>query len=90
MCGEPIGDITSALAQPNDGEPVHFDCTLRSAVEELQPSTDEKVIYLGNGDFAVVSNEAYQKRQLKIVRRTVWEKQEEKSEWRIKLRAELR
>jgi hypothetical protein len=90
ICGDPIKDITSALARPNDGTPVHFDCALKIAGEELKPREDEKVIYLGKGSFAVVELQAYQQRSLKITRRTDWENLEEKFEWRQKLRADVR
>ena len=89
ICGEPIQDITSALSRPADGEAVHFDCALKSAEEQLSPVDGEKVVYLGSGGFAAVELEAYQKRKLKIIRRSEWEKADEKSEWRTKLRTDL-
>lgn len=90
ICGEPIQDITSALARPNDGTPVHFDCALKIVSEELKPGEGEQVIYLGKGSFAVVEQQAYQQRILKISRRKDWENLEEKSEWRQGLRADVK
>lgn len=89
ICGEPIKDITSALCEPSGGKAVHFDCALKSAEKQLCPGEGEKVIYLGNGSFAVVDSQAYQQRKLKIIRHLDWEKQEEKSEWRTSLRTHL-
>ena len=90
ICGEPIQDITSALAGPSDGTPVHFDCALKSVSDKMNPGEGEKVIYLGKGSFAVVELKAYQKRSLKIIRRIDWENPEEKSEWRQDLRTDLK
>ncbi len=89
MCGEVIKDISSALAVPSGGEPVHFDCALKAAAEKLNPGEGEKVIYLGKGSFAVVESEAYQQRKLKIVRNLDWENPEEPAVWRQELRAEI-
>ena len=90
ICDEPIKDITSALARPTDGTPVHFDCALKIVSEELNPGEGEKVIYLGKGSFAVVELQAYQQRDLKINRRIDWENLEEKSKWRLELRTDVR
>ena len=90
ICGEPIQDITSALARPNDGTPAHFDCALKLVSEELKPVEGEQVIYLGKGSFAVVEKQAYQQRNLKITRRKDWENIEEKSEWRQELRTDVK
>lgn len=90
VCGEPIKDITSALARPSDGEAVHFDCALRVVSEELKPGEGEKVIYLGNGSFAVVDEKDYLQRKLKIERRVDWENLEEKSSWRLELRTDVK
>lgn len=90
ICGEPIKDITSALAMPINGSPVHFDCALKTVSEELKPGKGEKVIYLGKGSFAVVELQAYQQRKLRINRRIDWENLEEQSEWRRELRTDVR
>jgi hypothetical protein len=89
-CGEDINDITSALADPRDGGPVHFECAIKAAEAELKPGEGEKVIYLGKGGFAVVESKSYQQRKLKIIRRMDWEKLDEVSSWRKDLRTELR
>lgn len=90
ICGEAIQDITSALARPNDGTPVHFDCALKLVSEDLKPGEGEQVIYMGKGSFAVVEKQAYQQRNLKISRRKDWENIEEKSEWRQELRTDVK
>ena len=89
ICAEPIKDITSALARPSDGSAVHFDCALKSVIEELNPAENEQVIYLGKGSFAAVDKAEYQQRKLKINRRTDWENLEQKAEWRLELRTEV-
>lgn len=90
VCGEPIADITSALARSEDGAAVHFDCALQSAESRLKPKNGEKVIYLGSGSFAAVEESAYQNRSLKILRRFEWENRDSPREWRLGLRTRLR
>ncbi|MCG8451580.1 MAG: hypothetical protein MI717_00180 [Spirochaetales bacterium] len=90
VCGEIIRDITSALGQSADGQPVHFDCALKAAQKELEPQGDEKVIYLGKGRFAAVDAGMYQKRRLKILRQTDWEVPQEPLEWRTNLRLNMK
>ena len=90
VCGAPITDITSALAQSTDGAAVHFDCALQSAEAQLKPQNGEKVIYLGSGSFAAVEESAYRQRSLKILRSFSWENPEAVGSWRIDLRTRLR
>lgn len=82
-CGEQIQDITSALAEKGGEGPVHFDCVLSflQGAENLGPN--EKIVYIGQGRFAVVVFEnPADTRKFKIVRAIEWESRDTKAEWR--------
>jgi len=89
VCNEPIGDIITAIAKPDSNLPIHFECALEIVSEELNPGDDEKVIYLGKGNFAVVELKAYQRKRLIVRRQVDWEDVETRSDWRMKLRTNL-
>lgn len=82
-CGQPIQDITSALADRDSGEPIHFDCVLAflQGAENLGPT--EKLVYIGHGRFAVmVFENPADTKKFKIVRTIEWENRDTKAEWR--------
>jgi hypothetical protein len=82
-CSQPIQDITSALADKGTGEPVHFDCVLSFLQGAENLAANEKIIYIGQGRFAVMPFEnPADTRKFKIIRTIEWENREEKSEWR--------
>ena len=82
-CGEVIKDITGAIADKSTGEPVHFDCVLNH-LEETEPhSENEKIVYIGHGNFAVIAFEnPLDTRKFKIVRLIEWEDRNTRPEWR--------
>jgi len=56
-CGKPIRDISTAIADKDTGNPVHFDCvTARIALGENLDKGD-KIIYIGGGRFGIVNYE---------------------------------
>ncbi len=82
-CGQPIQDVTSALADRESGSPIHFDCAIEflQGAENIKP--EEKIVYIGQGRFAVMVFETPSDlRKFKIVRTIEWEKRETKAEWR--------
>ncbi len=89
ICREPVKDIYSALSHPEDGIAVHFDCALKDAEKKLKPENDEKIIYHGNGCFAVIAAYPSNRNKLKILRRIDWEKLDESPDWRKKLQTDI-
>jgi len=82
-CGQPIQDITSALADKTSGEAVHFDCVLAFLQGAENLAANEKIVYIGQGRFAVMFFEnPADTRKFRIVRTIEWESREEKAEWR--------
>jgi hypothetical protein len=82
-CGEPIQDVTSALADKDSGGPVHFDCVVKFLEGAENLGANEKIVYVGQGRFAVMFFEnPVDTRKFKIVRMIEWERREERAEWR--------
>ena len=53
-CGQEIENIAEAFTA-SDGGYVHFDCVISRIAETERLSADEKISYIGAGNFAVVS-----------------------------------
>lgn len=82
-CGEPIQDITSAMNDRETGAPVHFDCVLKFLQGAENLAANERLVYIGQGRFAVMYFEnPVDTRKFKIVRTIEWEKREQKESWR--------
>ena len=85
-CGEPIKDITVAVASKETGEPAHFDCVLKLLEESEPRAENEKIIYIGQGNFAVVFFEnPHNPKKFKISRLIEWEDKKQKLEWRMSI-----
>lgn len=52
ICGEPIESIIEAITE-SDGNYSHFDCVIDKIKNEYKVSENEKVSYIGQGNFAV-------------------------------------
>jgi len=82
-CGEPITDLTQALSDKNTGKPVHFECILKFLKNSEVLKEKEEVVYIGNGNFAVVYFENPKVRsKFKIVKLIEWEDRSKIYEWR--------
>lgn len=83
LCGEPITDIESAIANRKSGKPVHFDCVLSQLAESEALGQNEKLTYIGQGKFAVLHFEnIHDMRHFTIRREIEWEERENRHEWR--------
>lgn len=82
-CGEPIQDVTSALSDKATGTPMHFDCVLSFLQGAENLGANEKIVYIGQGRFAVMFFENLSDtRKFKIIRTIEWEGREGRAEWR--------
>ena len=82
-CGLPIADVGSALMSREDGQPLHFDCALAVLSEREKLAENERLTYIGQGRFGVITYEnPHDIRSFKIQRIIEWEKSDEKVEWR--------
>ncbi len=82
-CGEPIQDITSALTDRESGTPIHFDCAVRFLEGAESVSDKQKIVYIGQGRFAVMEFEIPgDTKKFHIIRTIEWESREHRAEWR--------
>jgi hypothetical protein len=83
MCKKPVTEISSALADKVTGEPVHFDCVLRTISERENLLPNQKITYIGQGRFAVITSDNPQDlKNFQIVRIIEWEDREKTYQWR--------
>lgn len=82
-CGNRIEDLTSAIADKESGQPVHFDCVIEflKKAEDLKPQ--EEILYIGNGNFAIAYFENPKLRKnFKIIRLIEWENKNKIYPWK--------
>jgi len=82
ICQKPIYDLSSALADKENGAPVHFDCALRHVSEQETLAPGEKLVYIGSGAFAVVEYVDRSETAFTIKRRLLFEEEGKKQDWR--------
>ncbi len=83
MCKKPVTEISSALADKTTGEPVHFDCVLNVISERENLLPNQKITYIGQGRFAVITSDNPQDlKNFQIVRIIEWEDREKTYQWR--------
>lgn len=86
-CGKEIKDLNIALSDKNTGSPVHFDCILEFIKKTEEIREGEEVIYIGNGNFAIVSFENPKTRKnFKIVKLIEWEEKNNSHQWKEKIK----
>jgi hypothetical protein len=82
-CGKPIKDLSAALADKTDGNPVHFDCVLHFLQQNETLREDEAILYIGQGRFAVIKYASMvTMKEFTIVRIIEWEDKNQRAEWR--------
>lgn len=82
-CGKPIKDISAALADKQDGKPVHFDCVLNYLQQQEILQENEAISYIGQGRFAVIKYASMvTMKEFSIERIIEWEDKNSRAEWR--------
>lgn len=85
-CGQPITEIASAIADKTSGEPIHFDCALNEVKQAEPTGENEKIAYIGQGRFAVLSYENIRDQRHFTIKKIIeWESREQESQWRGEL-----
>jgi hypothetical protein len=86
-CGEAIGHPEMAIASPESGEPMHFDCAISEIADKEDLGAREKICYLGQGNFAVVSYKSGStERDFSVKKIIPYENREKETEWRRSMR----
>ncbi|MBC8343720.1 MAG: hypothetical protein H8E61_07040, partial [Bacteroidetes bacterium] len=80
ICGKVIDTIAQTIGGPAKDEFSHFDCAIRTLSENENLKSDQKICYIGNGDFAIIE---YNKKNFSggfsVVKRISYENQEMKT-----------
>jgi hypothetical protein len=85
-CGKAIKDITTAIADPDTGKPVHFDCVIDSIIGNERLESGDTVSYIGGGRFGIIHfNNPPDARDFRIKKVLEWENKENRSEWRMSI-----
>lgn len=85
-CGKPITDMASSMASKNGSAPMHFECAMEQVSCNEKLEQNEKIAYIGQGRFAVLSYENIRdQRHFKIKKIIEWESRDAKPEWRSEI-----
>jgi len=80
ICNQSVKYLLTAISVGEDNKPAHFDCVLKKIAEEENLEPREKISYIGNGNFAIVSGKPGKDL---IIRKIIeFEGRESKGEWR--------
>lgn len=83
ICGKPILEMSSAIADKNTGKPAHFDCVMEKLSETEKVGQNEKICYIGQGRFGILYYENPRDvRHFTIKKIIDWEEKDKRSEWR--------
>ncbi len=90
LCGKLVRDISNAIAHKETREPVHFECVMKeiALTEEIKES--QKLCYLGQGTFGVVSMKDRSGKDFTIHKKIIYEKHDEAIQWRKKISEDLK
>lgn len=89
ICEKPIEDLPSAVSDKASGKPAHFDCVLKKLSDAENLAPNQRVAYIGQGRFAVISFEnPSDTKHFKIEKTIEWEDKSNAIEWRTEM-AEL-
>lgn len=83
ICEKPIEDLASAICDKASGKPAHFDCILKKLTESESLAPNQRVAYIGQGRFAVISSEnPSDTKHFKIEKTIEWEDKNNPLDWR--------
>ena len=83
VCGKNIEDLTTALTNRGNSDPIHFDCAIEILSKEEKLSEGDKITYIGQGRFGILNfPNVHDMKHFTIKKIIDWEKKEEKDEWR--------
>jgi len=80
ICNQSVKYLLTAISVGEDNKPAHFDCVLKKITEEEHLEPREKISYIGNGNFAIISGKPG--KDLTIHKTIEFEGRESKGEWR--------
>jgi len=88
ICNKSVKFLLTAISVGEDNKPAHFDCVLKEVSENEELGPKEKIIYIGNGNFAIINGKSG--KELSIRKTIVYEKKEISADWRKKISKNLK
>ena len=86
LSGEPISDILTAIADPETGRPSNLESVLDKLRKTESLGPNERLAYIGRGEFGVVEESGNAKdKTVTVKRRIVYENTNQSYEWRREL-----
>ena len=86
-CGEQIRHPEMAMASPENGEPIHFDCAIQEVADREELGAREKICYLGQGSFGIIKySSGSTEKNFEVRKRIPYENKEKEAEWRKHMR----
>ena len=83
ICGKPITDLSSAIGNRGNDNPVHFDCVLELLQKEEHLEPGDKISYIGQGRFGVINYPNVHDVKHFVIKKVIdWESKESHSSWR--------
>lgn len=82
-CGQPINELTTAIADTSTGNYIHFDCAIARLQKTEKLSEGDKIIYIGQGRFGILNfPNVHDMRCFTIKKIIEWEPKEKTIPWR--------
>jgi len=88
ICNQSVKFLLTAISVGEENKPAHFDCVIKMIAEKQSLGPREKISYIGNGNFAVVSGKPG--KDLNIRKIIEFEGRESTGEWRKRLSRNLK
>jgi len=84
-CGKAITNAASAMRDPENSGFLHFDCVIRLLAEKENLLPQQKIMYIGHGEFAVTEIGGKRNSDFTIVRKIPYETAEMKKSAKIEI-----
>jgi hypothetical protein len=82
VCAKPIRELSAALCYRGTDAPAHFDCVLKELRETHEILPQEKLCYLGGGNFAILQFKTGGGNKFTIKKKIPYEGKEIQQEWK--------
>ncbi len=83
VCGQPITDVASAIADKSSGNPIHFECVMEKLSQTEKVGQNEKICYIGQGRFGVLYFENPRDQRHFTIKKIIdWEEKDKSISWR--------
>jgi hypothetical protein len=90
ICHKSIHEYFTAITYKDSDSPAHFDCIIKEIKKQEELSSNEKICYLGNGSFGIITfRNPSSPIKFLIRKRIQYENKDEIPDWRKNLPVKL-